>query len=193
MSRIKVLLLILVIAALSIVFIQNREPITLKLLCADAANATQSCLYQTPPLPLAVWIAIATLTGAIANLLIQSLNRYGYKDSYKDNYKNTSRKPSILDDDLYPSSHPGEKNQNGRQSRYPQTKEIKDTPVNQLSDVKSYEAKQEPKNVERSGSTYSYKYREAGDRLKSEAESSKRNSVEPEVNANQESNDEDWI
>jgi hypothetical protein len=193
MSRIKILLLILVIAALSIVFIQNREPITLKLLCADAADTTQSCLYRTPPLPLAVWIAIATLTGAIANLLVQSLNRYGYKDSYKDNYKNTSRKPSILDDDLYPSSNPGEKNQNGRQSRSPQTKGIKDTPVNQLSDVKSYEAKQEPKNVERSGSTYSYKYREAGDRPKSEAESSKRNSVEPEVNANQESDDEDWI
>jgi hypothetical protein len=189
MSRIKILLLVLVIAALSIVFIQNREPIILKLLCADAANANQSCLYQTPPLPLAVWIAIATLTGAIANLLVQSLSRYGYKDSYK----NTSRKQSILNDDLYPSSNPGGKSQNGRQSKYTQANGVQDTPANQLSDVKSYEAKQEPKNVERSGSTYSYKYREAGDRPKSEAESSKRNSVEPEVNANQESDNEDWI
>jgi uncharacterized integral membrane protein len=193
MSRIKILLLILIITALSIVFIQNREPITLKLLCANAADANQSCLYQTAPLPLAVWIAIATLTGAIANLLVQSLNRYGYKDSYKDSHKNTSRKPSILDDDLYPSSNLGGKTQNGRQDKYTQANGIKDTPVNQLSDVKSYEAKQEPKNVERSGSTYSYKYREAGDRLKSEAESNKRNFVEPEANANQESDDEDWI
>jgi uncharacterized integral membrane protein len=186
MSRIKILLLILIIAALAIVFVQNREPITLKLLCADV---NQSCLYQTTPLPLAVWIAIATLTGAIANLLVQSLNRYGYKDSYK----NTSRKQSILDEDLYPSSNPGDKTQNGRQNKYTQANGIKDAPVNQLSDAKSYEAKQEPKNVERSGSTYSYKYREAGDRPKSEPESSKQNSVEPEANANQESDDEDWI
>ncbi|NJL51831.1 MAG: hypothetical protein HC930_05660 [Hydrococcus sp. SU_1_0] len=186
MSRIKILLLILIIVALSIVFVQNREPITLKLLCADA---NQSCLYQTTPLPLAVWIAIATLTGAIANLLVQSLNRYGYKDSYQD----TSRKPPILDEDLYPSNNPGGKTRNGRQGKYTQANGIKDTPVNQLSDVKSYEAKQEPKNVERSGSTYSYQYREAGDRSKSEAESNKRNSVEPEANANQESDDEDWI
>jgi len=190
MSRIKVLLLILIMAALSIVFIQNREPITLKLLCADV---NQSCLYKTTPLPLAVWIAIATLTGAIANLLVQSLNRYGYKDSYQDSYKNTSRKPSILDEDLYPSSNPGGKPQNGRQDKYTQTNGIQDTSVNKLTDVKSYEAKQEPKNVERSGSTYSYKYREAGDRPKSDVEGNKRNSVEPESDANPESGDEDWI
>ena len=186
MSRIKILLLILIIAALSIVFIQNREPIALKLLCAD--SSTQSCLYQTPPLPLAVWIALATLTGAIANLLVQSLNRYGYSDS--------SRKRPIAEDDLYSNGNTAWNN-NGRQSKYPEAESIRDPFPEQVSEAKSYEVKQEPQNVERSGSTYSYKYRESGDRPKSVQDSTTKNSVEPQANldrnANHESNDEDWI
>jgi hypothetical protein len=185
MSRIKILLLILIIAALSIVFIQNREPIALKLFCAD--SSTQSCLYQTPPLPLAIWIAVATLTGAIANLLIQTLNRYGYQDS--------SRKKPILDDDLYPSRDQAKKNKNSRQSKYSEVNNSQNNPGDQLPDTKSYEVKQEPKNVERSGSTYSYQYREASDRAKDNENSSKKNSLRSEVdsNANHEANDEDWI
>jgi uncharacterized integral membrane protein len=185
MSRIKILLLILIIAALSIVFIQNREPITLKLLCAN--SSTQSCLYQTPPLPLAVWIALATLTGAIANLLVQTLNRYGYQ--------NSSRKKPILDDDLYPSRDKAAKNNNSRQSKYSEVNSIKNNLGDQLSDTKSYEVKQEPKNVERSGSTYSYQYREASDRPKADGESTKKNSLSPEVDskANHEADDEEWI
>jgi hypothetical protein len=179
MSRIKILLLILIAAALSIVFIQNREPIVLKLLCADSS---QTCLYQTTALPLAVWIALATLTGAIANLLVQSLNRYGYSDS--------RRKKPILEDDLYPNNIPNSTtslNNNGRQNKYPEADSLRDSFPEQISDTKSYEVKQEPQNVQRSGSTYSYKYRESGDRPKS--------STEPEVdsNNNHESNDEDWI
>lgn len=185
MSRIKILLLILIIAALSIVFIQNREPITLKLFCAD--SSTRSCLYQTPPLPLAVWIAVATLTGAIANLLVQTLNRYGYQDS--------SRKKLILDDDLYSNRDQGKKNNNSRQNKYSEVNNIKNSLGDQLSDAKSYEVKQEPKNVERSGSTYSYQYREASDRPKNDGDSNKNNSMRPQVdpNANHEANDEDWI
>jgi uncharacterized integral membrane protein len=185
MSRIKILLLILIIAALSIVFFQNREPITLKLFCAD--GSTQSCLYQTPPLPLAIWIALATLTGAIANLLVQTLNRYGYQDS--------SRKKPILEDDLYPSRDQRKNNNNVRQSKYSEVNSIKNNLGDQLSDTKSYEVKQEPKNVERSGSTYSYQYREASDRAKNGGDSNKSNSIRPEIdsNASHEANDEDWI
>lgn len=186
MSRIKILLLILIIAALSIVFLQNREPIALKLFCAD--NSTQSCLYQTPPLPLAIWIALATLTGAIANLLVQSLNRYGYSDD--------RRKRPIVEDDLYSNSNTGWNN-NSRQTKYPEADSSRDSFPEQVSEVKSYEVKQEPQNVERSGSTYSYKYRESGDRPKSVEDSTTKNSVEPQANPerndNRELNDEDWI
>jgi hypothetical protein len=171
MSRIKILLLILIAAALSIVFIQNRELIVLKLLCADSSK---TCLYQTPPLPLAIWIAIATLTGAIANLLVQSLNRYGYIDS--------ERKKPILENDLYTNSPTG-LNNNVRPSKYPEVDSLRKSFSEQIPETKSYEVKQEPQNVQRSGSTYSYKYRESSDRPK--------NSTEPEVDSN--TNDEDWI
>jgi hypothetical protein len=190
MSRIKTLLLILILAALSIIFIQNRNPIALKLLCADSS---QSCLYQTPPLPLAAWIALATLTGAIANLLVQSLNRYGYSD----------RQKPILNDDLYSNSSDKAWN-NDRQSKYPEVDGIRDSFPQQVSEAKSYEVKQEPQNVERSGSTYSYKYRESGDREaypkgnrpKDNPDKTPKNSFEPETNSgvnHESSNDEDWI
>ena len=177
MSRIKILLLVLIIAVLSIIFIQNQQPISLKLLCADSS---QTCLYRTPSLPLAVWIALSVLTGAIANLLIQTLERFGYRDA--------SRKPTILDEDLY-SNGVGDRSKGSRE-KYSQTTDFKDSMV---SDVKSYEADQKPQNVEKSGSTYSYKYREVGN---SKGERTKnRNSLDPEVEANTdpESDGEDWI
>ncbi|MEL6581262.1 MAG: hypothetical protein AAFQ14_16075 [Cyanobacteria bacterium J06621_12] len=179
MSRIKILLLALIIAALGIVFVQNRDPIALKLLCADSS---QACLYQTPTLPLSVWIALATLTGAIANLLVQTLNRYGYSDS--------SRKKAILDEDLYPQNK-GWKNKKAAAA----TVELEDSVQDRIPETKSYETRQEPQNVERSGSTYSYKYREAGDRPKPEQDSIRNNSSESKTdsNATSESDDEDWI
>ncbi|MEL6581900.1 MAG: hypothetical protein AAFQ14_19305 [Cyanobacteria bacterium J06621_12] len=179
MSRLKILLLALIIAALGIIFVQNRDPIALKLLCADSS---QACLYQTPTLPLSVWIALATVTGAITNLLVQSLNRYGYSDS--------SRKKVILDEDLYPKNK-GWQNPKVRSTKVEQEDSIQD----KMPESRSYETRQEPQNVERSGSTYSYKYREAGDRLKVERDSTKNNLDKSEIdsNATSESDDEDWI
>ena len=181
MSRIKILLLLLIIAALSIVFVQNRQPIALKMLCADSS---QTCLYQTPSLPLSVWIALATLTGAIANLLVQTLNRYGYSDS--------KGKRTVLNEDLYPDK--GWKEDSDSRRQYSATKVVKDSTKDKIADPKVYETKQEPQNVERSGSTYSYKYREAGDRSKDDS-SIKNNSEnsKTDFDATTESNEEDWI
>lgn len=183
MSRIKILILVLIIAALSIVFIQNRDPIALKLLCADPS---QACLYQTPTLPLAAWITLATLTGAIANLLVQTLNRYGSSDS--------SRKKALIDDDLYPSDQAW-KSEHNRQGKYSETTSFEDSVEDRIPQVKSYETKQKPQNIERSGSTYSYKYREAGDRPKPDQDQTKKKSIESEVDSNitQESDEENWI
>lgn len=188
MSRIKILLLVLIIVVLSIIFVQNQQPITLKLLCADR---NQNCLYQTPSLPLAVWIAIATLTGAIANLLIQALDRFGYN--------NSNRKSSTLDEDLY--SDGTSLRDEGNRTRNTSTKYSPTTNSDRLGDdVNSYEVKQEPQNIERSGSTYSYKYREVGKKSDYPKgtlrdRSNNKNSVEPEINSNtnSESDDEDWI
>ncbi len=182
MSRIKIILLILIIAALSIIFVQNREPIAIKFLCG---YGTSFC-PQSRPLPLAVWIGLFTLIGAIANLLVQTLNSYGYKDSGKQKLP--------LDDDLYPSN----RNRQAKKSRKNKssTIDLEDSLVkDQFPDANSYEIKQEPQNVERSGSTYSYKYREAGDRQNNNQDRPKKTSTESEINSNvnQEQDDEDWI
>lgn len=182
MSRIKIILLILIIAVLAIVFVQNREPIALKLLCADNI---QSCPYKTPPLPLAIWIALFTLLGAIANLLIQVLNNSGYR-----NYR---RPKATIDNDLY--SEPNRQNKSRKDKYTAPAMDSEDFSVrNKFSNTTNYEVKQEPKNVERSGSTYSYKYREAGDRLQNNHDSSDKTSIDPKIDANQaQEDDEDWI
>jgi hypothetical protein len=180
MSRIKIILLILIIAALAIVFVQNRQPIALKLLCAEQI---QSCPYKTPPLPLALWIGLFALLGAIANLSVQTLNNSGYI---------SSRRPkATIDDNLYPDSR--NKQNKSRQDKYAVSADL--SAENQFSDATSYEVRQEPQNVERSGSTYSYKYREVGDRLESNQDVSKKTSIDPEIKINQtkDQDDEDWI
>lgn len=173
MSRLKLFLAILIIAAMSIVFVQNREPIALKLLCADDT----SCVYQTPQLPLAIWIIVFIIIGAIANLIAQALNRYSYANSSK-------QKPP-LDDELYTS----DRNWNRASSK------IEDPTIrDKFPDTTSYEVKQEPQNVERSGSTYSYKYREASDRSKEDLNHNRDHSIEPETNPEGDrDDDEDWI
>jgi len=185
MSRIKVILLILIIAGFSIVLIQNRDPVALKLLCG---YGTSLCLFQSRPLPLALWMGLFILLGAIANLLLQTLYNYGYQDG--------SRGQLPLDDDLYPSN----KNWQGEKSRKDKsttsTIDLQDSLVqDKFPDTNSYEIKQEPQNVERSGSTYSYKYREASDRQQNNQQDNKKTAKESEINFNstQEQDDEDWI
>ena len=186
MSWIKILLLLLVLAVLSVVLIQNRElfqlSIALKILCSDAS---QACLYQTSERPLPIWIAIATLTGTIINLLVRALNRYGYS--------NVSRKKAILNDDLYPEDQ-GWKNQSGDRSKYNTAAKSQDLTKDKITDTKVYEANQEPQNVERSGSTYSYKYREANER-QNQSNSIKDNlgKSKSDRDVTKKSEDEDWI
>ena len=173
MSRLKLFISILIIAAISIILIQNRELIALKLLCAEDT----SCVYQTPQLPLAIWIGLFILIGALLNLLNQALNRYSYSGSNK-------QKP-ILDDELYSDS---------RNWRSSSAKTQDSIILDKFPDTTNYEVKQEPQNVEHSGSTYSYKYREASDRPKERVDNNNRDrSVEPNLDSEADRDDEDWI
>ena len=191
MSRIKIILLILIIAVLGIVFVQNREPITLKFLCGYEAEA--SFCPQSIPLPLAVWIGLFTLMGAIANLLVQTLSNYGYKNSGKQKLP--------LDDDLYPSNRKRQGKTSRKYQSSTSTIDLQDSLVrDKFPDENSYEIKQEPQNVERSGSTYSYKYREAGERPRNYQEPTKKTSTQSEINSSEinsnltpDQDDEDWI
>jgi len=168
MSRLKLFLLILIIAALGIVFVQNREPIALKVLCPDS---TQACVYQTPSLPLAVWIGLFTLGGTIASLLGQTLNRYRYGGTTKQKY----------------STEDGTDNsQSWSKKSDVTTSKIRDRDTSIYSP--GYEKPQEPQSVEKSGSTYSYKYKDK----KGSNNSSPKISRESEINLNKDE-DEDWI
>ena len=79
-NRLKIFLLLLVLVFLSLFLWQNQDPLSLKLLCADV---NQSCFYQTPKLPLAIWMLIFTLIGMVTSLVWQSLNYLSIKSSSK--------------------------------------------------------------------------------------------------------------
>jgi hypothetical protein len=164
MNRLKLLFLLLIIAALIIVFVQNQEPITLKLLCPDI-NASQTCLYQTRQFPLAVWIGLFTLAGILTNLLGQVFSRYGYASSAKQ--KSTPASSSrYTDNDLYPDRQNWIDEDRERSKYSTHSTPIQNSPVvDKFDKSTSYEKPQEPQNVERSGSTYSYTYRTADERL----------------------------
>lgn len=155
MSRLKLIVLVLIITLLGMVFIQNRELLELKLLCPER---TQSCWYQTRQLPLAIWMGLFALGGVIISLLGQILNRYRYsgltkvrevrEESFpRDNNKKWFARNHSTDDDYVDS-----------------TSQINDSVIREQYSSSSYEIPQEPQRVERSGSTYSYKYREAKDK-----------------------------
>ncbi len=70
-NRLKIFLTLLIILFLSILFWQNQELLALKLLCPDVE---QSCLYQTIPLPLSLWMFIFIMVGILTSLIWQFLN-----------------------------------------------------------------------------------------------------------------------
>lgn len=176
MSRLKIFLLIAIIAVLCMVFIQNREPTALRFLCGYGSSY---CLYRSTDLPLALWIALFTLLGIVINLLGQALNRYSYSGSRQRNSPN---------DELYSNENWREDTTKNRTADYTN---LEDSVVrDKFSNATSYEAKQEPQNVERSGSTYSYKYKKVSDR-----DDLRKTPVELDTNstASKEQDDEDWI
>ena len=184
MSRLKILILVLIIGALAVVFIQNKEPVALKLLCNDVNS--QYCLVQTAKLPLATWISIFLTGGIITNLISQVFSRYSYvsfnKTRYSENQKIAKDKnKNWVDRNSEPNSYSASK--------------IKDNVTKEKKSVNnSYEASQKPQEVERSGSNYSYKYRPA-DKTKNSQVKTKNTSIDLGKNANiaSELEDEDWI
>ena len=190
MSRLKLVLLVLIIAALGIVFVQNRDPLVLKLLCPDN---TQSCLYQTPNLSLAIWMALFMLGGLVTSLLGQALNRYRYAGAGRsrpnsDDFVEDRNKWSAKDT---------------RSDRYPYDERVQDTTRDQYSSG-SYEVPQKPESVERSGSTYSYKYRDADEgnssrksvnNLPKKDDKNQKTSIDSEIDSkfDRDKDDEDWI
>lgn len=187
MSRLKILILVLIIGALTVVFIQNKEPVALKLLCNDIES--QYCLLQTAKLPLAIWISLFLAGGIFTNLISQVFSRYSYvgvgKRRYSEDQKYTEDKNKNWVD------------RNSEPDRYAakSATQIKNNAAkDKKSKINSYEASQKPQEVERSGSNYSYKYRPI-DKDKNSQSKTKESSIDLGKDANiaSESEDEDWI
>ncbi|MGL4883334.1 MAG: hypothetical protein ACRC8K_20080 [Waterburya sp.] len=211
MNRLKLLFLLLIIAALIIVFVQNQEPITLKLLCPDI-NASQACLYQTRQFPLAVWIGLFTLAGILTSLLGQVFSRYGYATSSAKQKSTPASSSRYTDNDVYPDRQ-NWIDEDRDQSQYStNSTPIQNSPVvDKFDQSTSYEKPQKPQNVERSGSTYSYTYRTADERSRNVGlasspnldkeppsdvkDSTPKTSNKPlrESNIDAQEDDEDWI
>ena len=89
LNRLKLFLLLLVLLFLSVLFWQNQELLSLKLLCPDVNQS--SCLYQTLPLPLSLWMLLFTLVGVSTSLVWQLLNYLSAKGSSKSKFSASTR------------------------------------------------------------------------------------------------------
>jgi hypothetical protein len=87
----KLLVLVLVASSVVLLWLQNQQPISLKMFG----------FYQTPSLGLAVWMLFFTFLGIITSLLLQGLLSFGSnnkqkvtaKKQVKEEVKNTQSKP----------------------------------------------------------------------------------------------------
>ena len=71
MNRFKLVFILIVLGFVGILAIQNQQLLFLKILCPDVADS--SCWYQTPSLPLAVWMLVFAIAGILSSLIWQFL------------------------------------------------------------------------------------------------------------------------
>ena len=198
-NRFKVLLLVPLAIALGILFVQNQQSLSIKLLCPDAS---QDCFYQTRRLPLALWMALSIFAGIVSSLFWQLLNHFGYSGS-KNRYYSTSSTVNNNREDLTPIRKTKGKRSRATGATKNSTSDWEDDrnsedwesqPQSNFNTASEYEVRQEPEKVERSGSTYSYKFKEKSDRSETSPESEPDLSVKPNLDKTiNTEDDEDWI
>ena len=208
-NRFKLLLLLIILAVLGVLFVQNQQPLSLKLLCPDINN---SCWYQTPQLPLSLWMGLFILAGIVTSLVWQILNSFSYSSAKKRSYSSDVlydngadlKTKGLSKNSRYKSSGQSTKSNVSEESASDWDNNIKtedwqpqqsqkstvenSNSTSQNSSSSQYEIKREPENVTVSGSTYSYKFKEARDK-----ESKKPSTPNLNKESNLEDDDEDWI
>ena len=179
-NQLKLLLLVITLGVLGILFFQNQEPISLKLLCADPSS--QYCWYQTPTQPLAMWMGLFLILGVVASLMWQLLQNLGLSQSeadYSDRYE-----PSPRQEDIYsrksvsstsektakttrktPSTSTSDWEDSRQREDWEESQSSPaskvDPTINRDDTIRGYsfEARQEPQNINQSGSTYSVQFK----------------------------------
>jgi hypothetical protein len=177
--RFKLLLLLIIAGVLGILFVQNQELIALKFFCGDL---NQACLYRSTNLPLAAWLGIFIFAGVITSLIWQFFNSLVTNTQSErissQRYTTARENPTGINDRSNYRKNPTDWEQQGQDDwnieEAPPEPQIQDRNFTrdnfeqdrsrtEYSQPKTnYEVQQQPTSVKHSGSTYSYKYREAG-------------------------------
>ncbi|BAU65442.1 hypothetical protein STA3757_28270 [Stanieria sp. NIES-3757] len=186
--RFKLLLLLIIAGVLGILFVQNQELIALRFFCGDL---NQACLYRSTNLPLAAWLGIFIFAGVLTSLIWQFFNSLVTNTQSEripsQRYTTARENPTGINDRSGYRNNPPDWEQQGqddwnieeappepmirdlnqseaRSARaFPRDNFEQDTSRTEYSQPKTnYEVQQQPTSVKHSGSTYSYKYREAG-------------------------------
>lgn len=185
-NRFKLVLLLLIVLGLGILFIQNQQPLSLQLLCPDA---NQFCLYQTRSLPLAAWMGLFIFVGMITSFIWQLLNRFASPVTRPKNYVRT--------DNLDLAQPPTNRQRTRIQDWDNEPEDFVPTNPSMSSE---YEVHREPESITRSGSTYSYKFKEKNDTTQDpkNAETSARgefdeNISNENIDLTKNKDDEEWI
>ena len=179
LNRFKLLVFAIILTVLAILFFQNREPLSLKFLCSDTTS--EYCLYQTPSISLAIWMAIFIVAGIFSSLIWQSLSRAGSptrnnrqssspsqfskasqtRTSYREN-SNLREETNFgtTNRGLYDSTNPN----NSNVSDWEQQKSEDWEPTNVPNFAKDYDAsRQSPDNMRPGETNYAYKFKKDKD------------------------------
>lgn len=165
----RIILLLVILGGLTLLLVQNWSP-ALPLVFLGVA---------TPPLPLAVWILISLAAGASTSLAIASLlqltNYVGQPKSSNQRQAQTPPKTAAYTaSGTTPKTPPPPPQSDRTVDDWQESAdedwdfeenvdEQKSPPQENVQDSRSYEVSSEPKSSYRTGSVYSYSYREPSD------------------------------
>lgn len=168
----RIILLLVILGGLTLLLVQNWSPV-LPLIFLGVT---------TPALPLAVWILFSLAAGASTSLAIASLvqlaNFFSQPKSSnqrqvqppprpqtppKQAYSYTATNPTPPKTAPPPSDPPLDDWQESASEDWDFEAEEQSPPPDNIQDTRNYEKSSEPKSGYRSGSVYSYNYREPSD------------------------------
>lgn len=175
MNRFKLVCLLIILSIVGILLGQNRELLSLKLFCPDVTS--ESCLYRTPALPLAVWIGLFAIAGIISSLLWQFLARLATpapqssdRTSRQERRQNRpqnrqkvdfTRSKTATSSNTIPTSDWEESQTEDWETDSVQTKPNEPFTTNNSFERERIHLEKQTPDVASTGSTYSYKFREA--------------------------------
>jgi hypothetical protein len=172
MSVIRLILLVVILGGITLLLTQNWSPVISLVFLG----------MRTQPLPLAMWMLLATTAGALTSLFITSLmtvSTYFVTEQSQTRPKSAARPRTKTTYKQKPTPEPPPVNKTENRSsdtfddwntnnqdddwNFDEKPEEPSAPRQQnseFSEPKTYERQQEPKSSSQSGSVYSYNYRE---------------------------------